>query len=221
MRNWAVVVAITVAISVAVALGFREANAGTSAFWLTIVGAYAVITFAVVGWAVLTRDWDWLLPRWGDITKGFFVAAICFGISFAMVKVFVAGTPREAWIERIYRQLGDPAKLKDAYGKVAALIVLASAAEEIVWRGFVTRQLEPVVGSRRAWIVSALLYGAAHVPTLWVLGNPGLLLAAVGLGLALGALARMNDGRIAPGIVAHALFDITATMMFRLVGTSV
>src|SRR6516164_9344235 len=58
MRNWAVVVAITVAISVAVALGFREANAGTSAFWLTIVGAYAVITFAVVGWAVLTRDWD-------------------------------------------------------------------------------------------------------------------------------------------------------------------
>jgi membrane protease YdiL (CAAX protease family) len=221
MRHWAIALAITAGISVALALGFREDNAGKSAFWLTVVGVYGVVAILAVGWAVVTREWDWLLPRWGDITKGFFTAALCFAITFGMVKLLVAGTPREAWIERVYHQLGDPTKLKDAYGKVAALIVVASAAEEIVWRGFVTRQLEPVVGSRRAWILSALLYGGAHVPTVWVLGNPGLLLAAVGLGLALGALARMNDGRIAPGIVAHALFDITATMMFRLVGTSV
>ncbi len=221
MRAWAIVLTLTAAIAVAMGYGFRATNAGTAVFWGVVIGANALGAVIGVVWAIRMREWHWLLPRWGDITKGFFGAALLFGISWVFVKFLIAGSPREAWIERVYAQLGDPIKLKDSYGKVAAVIVAGAAVEELVWRGFVTTILEPQLGSRRAWIVSAMLYATAHLPTAWVLGSPILVIAALGVGLAMGALVHMNDGRVPPAIVAHALFDICAAMMFRLVGTSV
>lgn len=221
MRVWVLVLAVTAAIGAACAWGFRLGNAGTSRFWGGILAVNALWAIAGVVWAVRNKEWHFLLPRWGDITKGFFAAAILFGLSFGLVKLLVSGTPREAWLERIYVQLGDPLKLREGYGKVAAVIVAGAALEEIVWRGFVSTALEPVLGSRRAWIASAVLYAVAHVPAGIVLGSPALPAAAFGVGLAMGALTHACNGRVPPAIVAHALFDICAAMMFRLVGTSV
>lgn len=221
MRAWVLVLAVTAVVAGACALGFRPANAGTLHFWGTIVGINALVAIGGIVSSVRTKEWHFLLPRWGDITKGFFAAAILFGATFGLVKLLVAGTPREAWIERIYLQLGDPLKLREAYGKVAAVIVLGAAFEEVVWRGFVSTALEPVLGPRRAWIASAALYAVAHVPAGIVLGSPALPAAALGVGLAMGALTNACAGRIPPAIIAHALFDICAAMMFRLVGTSV
>jgi hypothetical protein len=215
------VLAVVVVIAASCAYGFRLEWAGTRHFWGVVIGANALVAAAGIAWAVRAGEWHFVLPRWGDITKGFFAAAFLFGISFVLVKIAVSGTPREAWLERIYTQLGDPVVLRERYGKAAAVIVAGAALEEIVWRGFVTTVLEPVLGSRRAWITSAVLYAAAHVPAGIVLGSPALPVAALGVGLAMGALTRMNDGRVPPAIIAHALFDICAAMMFRLVGTSV
>lgn len=219
--------AVTAVLGGVLARGFALGRAGTSGFWMVVVGSELAVCAVSTIWAVRADEWDYLLPRWGDMTRGFFAAAAVFGASFALVKLVIAGTPREQWVLRIYAQLGDPADLRDRFGRVCAIIFVASAAEEIVWRGFVTRLLEPAVGSRKAWIVSAALYATAHLPTLWVLEtdsaglNPALFGASIGVGFAMGALTRVCDGRVPPAIVAHTLFDIAATMMFRLVGNSV
>jgi len=217
----AAILAVTAGFGAVLARGFAPERAGTKGFWLLIILAYLAASFASLAWAFWQREADFMLPRWGDMTRGFFAAAFLFGVSFGMVKLFVAHTPREEWILRIYEQLGDTNVLREKYGRICFVIFIASAGEEIVWRGMVTRVLEPVIGSRRAWIASAILYACAHVPTIWVLHNPGLVLAALGFGLAMGVLVRLSGGRIPPAIVAHTLFDIAVTMMFRLVGNSV
>jgi membrane protease YdiL (CAAX protease family) len=78
--------------------------------------------------------------------------------------------------------------------------------------------------SRWAWLGSVGLYALAYVPTMWALAAPGgpnpiLPLAALGAGLVWGGMAR-RFGRLAPGIVAHALFDWCVVVMFRLWGES-
>ena len=83
------------------------------------------------------------------------------------------------------------------------VVLLAAAAEEIVWRGLVTRLIAERVGSRWAWAWAAIPYALAHVPTAWSLRdpeaglNPLLILGALGLGLVWGGLAR-SQRRIAP-----------------------
>jgi hypothetical protein len=73
---------------------------------------------------------------------------------------------------------------------------------------------------------AAALYAIAYVPTAWSLRavagpggglNPVLPVAALGAGLLWGAMAR-SFGRLAPGILAHALFDWAVVMMFPLWG---
>lgn len=221
VSGWAIAGAVTVIAGAATAFAFRPANAGAPAFWLSLCGAGAVLAAGGTLACAKLGDWRWILPRWGDITKGAFAAGLLFGLAFVFVRLALTGTPREAWLERVYAQLGEPAALREAYGRTIALVAGVAVLEEIVWRGVVTSALEPEVGSRRAWVVSALLYALAHLPVAWVLGSPLLPLAALVLGLSLGALARASGGRVPPAMVAHALFDVFAALMFRLVGTSV
>jgi len=76
---------------------------------------------------------------------------------------------------------------------------------------------------------AAVLYALAYVPTAWALRagsgaggglgglDPLLPVAALGAGLLWGAMARFL-GRLAPGVLAHALFDWAVVMMFPLWG---
>ena len=96
----------------------------------------------------------------------------------------------------------------------------AAAAEEILWRGLVTQLLAESFGSRRAWIWATALYALSMTPSAFSLRagagpNPVLFLAALGGGLLWGGMARLF-GRLAPGILAHALFDWATVMMFPL-----
>jgi membrane protease YdiL (CAAX protease family) len=105
---------------------------------------------------------------------------------------------------------------------VAAAVIVAALAEEIVWRGTVTQLVAERVGSRLAWIWAAGLYALALLPTAWALRagyglNPVLVLAAGGAGLVWGGMARAFGG-LAPSILAHALFDWAVLMMFPLWG---
>jgi len=103
-----------------------------------------------------------------------------------------------------------------------AVVVAAAVGEEIVWRGAVTQLLAESVGSRVAWLWAAGLYTLALAPTAWSLGsasglNPMLVVAAAGGGLVWGGMARVFGGLV-PSILAHALFDWAALMMFPLWG---
>jgi hypothetical protein len=228
LSNWlwiALVVGVTGAASY---FGFGLERAGTLGFWVC-VGAP---TFALAAVAVVRarRDGElrgWLRFVWGDPTRGIVSAALLVIIALGVVHALApAGSPRESWMARMYLQFGHPGILRDNAALVAAGVISITAAEEIVWRGFVTTLLAEKIGSRRAWIVAAVLYAVALAPTAWALRDPvaGLnpmpALAALGLGLAWGAMARAT-GRLVPGILSHAAFDWCVIMMFRLWGPSV
>ena len=217
---------IVVLVGVGAWFGFQPDRSGTWQFW-AIVGA-PTITLAAIGAWRAHKDGDlaeWVRPRWGDATRAFVAAGVLFAAAYGFARyVATTGSPREIWLVSLYGQIGDPRVLQRYALAVGIGIVVMSIAEEILWRGVVTRLLEEKLGSERAWIASALLYGVAHVPTMWALRagggalNPLLPLAAVAAGLVFGALARKLDGRLAPGIVAHALFDWLVVMMFPLWG---
>lgn len=222
---YAIVAAVVAVVATGTWFGFQAERSGTIAFWL-ILGAPTVVLGAIAAWRAHVDGElaDSMKPRWGDFSRAFFAAIALYGASYAFARVVTpVGSPREIWLVSLYAQLGDPRILqRNALGVGAGIVVLA-AAEELVWRGWVTRLLEEKLGSRRAWVVAAVLYAAAHLPTMWALRvaggppNPIIPLAALAAGLVFGAMARRLE-RLAPVIVAHALFDWVVVMMFPLWG---
>lgn len=207
---------------------FRLEYFGSATFALTLVVPYVLLAAAGVVYAkregVLS---SWLSPRWGDFSLGFAIALVSIGGAWGFTKVVATqGTPRESWIARIYLQLGSPGDLKAHMSSVALIIITMAIAEELVWRGLVPLLLEPLTGSRRAWIFSAVLYALAHLPTAWNLRdpaaglNPMLPLGALGVGLLWGATSRYF-GRLTPNIIGHAFFGWAFAMMFRLWGPGI
>jgi membrane protease YdiL (CAAX protease family) len=206
---------------------FLPQSSGTVAFWVLAGGPTLVLAAVGASWAHredLLRDW--LSPRWGDFSRGVVAAVLLFGIAWAFVRIVMpVGSPREVWLVSLYGQIGDPRLLQQHAPAIGAVIFAVALAEEIVWRGMVTQLLADRVGSRTAWIWSAVLYALAYVPTAWSLRaaagggglDPVLPVAALGAGLLWGAMAR-SFGRLAPGVLAHALFDWAVVMMFPLWG---
>jgi membrane protease YdiL (CAAX protease family) len=205
--------------------GFRLEAAGQPAFWVIV----ALPTLGLAAFAAFEayRDGElgaWLLPRAGDPTKAVLGTAVLFLLAYGFsVVVTPSGSPRESWMARLYLQFGHPAWLREhAIALLAGLVVLA-AAEEVVWRGWVSGAVAETVGSRRAWIFAALLYAVAHAPTAWALRdplagpNPVIALGALGAGLFWGGMARVF-GRLVPSILCHALFDWIVLVVFRLWG---
>jgi membrane protease YdiL (CAAX protease family) len=209
---------------VAAYFAFLPEHSGTLTFWALAGGPSVALALVAAEWArreELLREW--LTPRWGDFSRGMIgaVALVAAAWGFAHV-VTPVGSPREVWLVTLYGQIGNPVTLQAHGGAVALAIVIAAAAEEIVWRGMVTQLLADRVGSRTAWIWAAALYALVYVPTAWSLRagdmlDPALALAAFGAALLWGAMAR-QFGRLAPGILAHALFDWAVVMMFPLWG---
>jgi hypothetical protein len=207
-------------------LAFLPQYSGAVAFW-GLAGGPTVLLAAVAAWWASREELlrEWLTPRWGDFSRGVVAAVLLFGVAWAFSRVVApVGSPREIWLVTLYGQIGDPRVLQHRAPLVGAAIVVVAAAEELVWRGAVTQLLAERVGSRTAWVWAAVLYAVAFVPTAWSLRaggggplDPVLPVAALGAGLLWGAMAR-TFGRLAPGILAHALFDYAVVMMFPLWG---
>jgi membrane protease YdiL (CAAX protease family) len=166
----------------------------------------------------------WLRPRPGDPTKGILATGLLVLLAYGFTLVVSpVGSPRESWMARLYLQFGNPTWLRAHAALLFFVIAVVATAEEVLWRGWVTRLLAESVGSRRAWIASAGLYALAHVPTALALrdplagANPVLVVGALGAGLFWGAMARTFD-RLVPSILCHALFDWIVLIFFRLWG---
>lgn len=207
-----------------VAYSFSAARAGTPQFWLGVSLPYLPLLALA-----LHKMWDegtlldLLTPRWGDLSIGAVSMMLLLFASWAARKVLCpVGTPRQAWLFRIYLQLGNPEHLQRSTG-YTLLILLICAAEEIVWRGMVLSELTQRFGRRAALPLSALLYGVAIAPTLWLLRdplagpNPLLLTAAVGCGLVWSFLAGQL-GRLTPVIISHMAFTYFTIVQFRIPG---
>jgi uncharacterized protein len=225
VRQVGYLVGIVVTIAVASHFAFQPSRAGTPAFFLWM--AVPTIALAIAGCLRAKQDGvlrDWFRVKAGDFTIAFLASALLFAGSFAVSKSLKL--PQILWLARLYDQVGDAAALRKQVAWVVTAIVLTAIAEEIVWRGLVVSLLEEKLGSRRAWVWSAVLYTVAHVPTIWALKdinaglNPIVVAAALFCGLVWGFMARRFE-RLVPGMISHVLFDWTVLMMFRLWGPSV
>jgi CAAX protease family protein len=224
----AFIVATVVVTGFASFFAFLPQHSGRLAFWVLAAGPTVGLGALAAAWAGredLLREW--LSPKWGDFTRGVVGAMLLFCVAWAFVRLVAPiGSSREIWLVSLYGEIGDP-RLLHAHGPlIAAAIGLTCLAEEVVWRGAVTHLLAERVGSRAAWVWAAGLYALAYAPTAWSLRsaagpgegpNPVLPIAALGVGLVCGGMARAL-GRLAPGALAHALFDWAVLMMFPLWG---
>jgi uncharacterized protein len=96
---------------------------------------------------------------------------------------------------------------------VIALLLLfcIGPAEEIFWRGMAQRTLSKYFGANAGWIIGAFIYAVVH---FWS-KNLILVIAAMVGGLYWGWLYK-RFGSLWPGIVSHALWDITIFLIFPL-----
>jgi membrane protease YdiL (CAAX protease family) len=218
------VILTVVLVTAAYAFSFRPTLAGDPLFWWGMGLPYAVLTAVA-----LYKMWDdgtlldYLVPKWGDLSIGLATAAVLLLCSFAARSVLSPDmTARQAWLFRIYIQLGDPDVIQRSIFMSAVVIAIA-VSEEIVWRGMVLSDLSERLGDRRGWIATALLYGACSLPTLYTLRdpiagpNPLLVTAAFGCGL-VWTFTAARTGRIAPVAFSHAFFTYLSAVQFRLPG---
>ncbi len=225
-RAWAGIGGIVALLAVASLFAFDQGRAGPVSFFACAIGPTLLV--AIVALVRAARDGELaalVRPEWGDATRGILSAALLLGGAVAFLHALApAGSPREHWMERIYLPLGDARWLRAHAGLVAIFVLVAAAAEEIVWRGLVTRLLAEQVGSRFAWVWAAIPCALAQAPTVWALRdpeagpNPLLVVGALALGLAWGAMARWTR-RLTPSILSHAAFDWCVIMLFRLWGS--
>ncbi len=212
----------------AISYGFDSVRAGEPSAIIGLAATYAVLTALAISFAIRNELLaKWLVPGWGDVTRGFACALVVFVCAFGFVKLITMhGSPRAAWMARLYLQLGDTRPLRQHQAWVGVGIAVMATMEEVVWRGWAQSLLDNLVGRRFGWVAAGGLYALAHAPTLWALAdptvgqNPVVVIAALGAGLVWSAMARYF-GRLWPSIICHALFDWAALMMFRLWGPSV
>jgi uncharacterized protein len=212
-----------VLVAAAMTLAMQQSMAGSPMALLALGLPYAAL--AVLAILYLRREGtlgDKLRPRSGDLTFGAIVTVMLFFGAIAGRK-FIApqGSVRDAWIMRIYLQIGDPEFMQQRVVGISLAIIVVAILEEIAWRGLVYALVEERLGTRRAWPVTALLYAAAHLPTLILLAdpyagpNPLIVLAALGCGLVWGLIVA-RTGRLPVAIFSHALFTWCVAVQFPL-----
>jgi membrane protease YdiL (CAAX protease family) len=213
----------------AAALGFalRPELSGKENVWL-MWGAVGIPHLALAGLAA-ARMWQdktllkRLEPRWGDLSIGIVVAAILMFGSWGTRELLTpTDSQRLAWLYQVYSQLGSPEVIQRSYALTATILAVA-ALEEVIWRGYVLDQFNERISKRYGWLVTALLYAATTIPTVFTLAdpvagpNPLLLIAALGCGLFWSFTANIV-GRLPPVMISHMVFTYFMTLMFRPAG---
>ncbi len=228
MRSFVWVVLAFALSAAGMAWAFRESLAGSPLFVAAILGTEGILAALFVLRA--SRDGElsaWLRPKWGDFTGGALTATALFGATYVLGRVLVPeGSGRQLWLMRLYLQLGSTDVLRQKAWLAASVIVLFAIVDALAWRGLVPSLLAERVGSRRAWMWAALLYGLSYAPAAYLVGDkvngPNLLLVSGALvtGIILGASTRFF-GRLIPGVIAHSLFAWFSLMTYRLMTPSV
>ncbi|MCH5335669.1 MAG: CPBP family intramembrane metalloprotease [Alistipes sp.] len=90
-------------------------------------------------------------------------------------------------------------------------VVCAPLLEEFLFRGIILESVRERYGAAAAWVIPALLFGAAH-------GLPPQILAAAVIGLILGDVC-LRSGSLAGCMILHALNNAAALLMLTVTGS--
>src|SRR5262245_58309646 len=107
-RAFAIALAVTIATSAVMAYAFDPERAGDRRILVAIGGLYAVIAgLAALRLARRSELRLAMRPAIGDISMGALTAGALYGAAKVGQMVLAApGTPRQAWIMRVYLQIG-------------------------------------------------------------------------------------------------------------------
>lgn len=204
-----ITVVVSIATAAAIRYAFAPAQAGRREMLMAMGGVYLIaLPIALARMARRGELRSLFRPAPGDVAFAAIVAGCLYGLAHVVAR-FAAGpgSPREAWLMRLYLQIGEP----EARFRGVAVLVIA-ALEEIVWRGLVMRELQATMGYLRALALSSVLFAAAHAPTLLSQAdpragpNPLIVLAGLGCSVVWGGMF-LRARRLVPAVLAHALFS--------------
>lgn len=213
----------TALVAAAMTIAMQPALSGSPLALVVIGGPYLLLS--ILGILYLRREGtlgDKLRPKSGDLTFGALVTVMLFFGAIAGRKFLAPhGSVREAWVMRVYLQIGDPEIMQQRVLAASLAIGAVAILEELAWRGLIYNLVEERFGTRRAWPVTAALYAAAHLPTVILLRdpfagpNPLIVLAALGCGLVWGLIVA-RTGRLPVALFSHALFTWCIAVQFPL-----
>jgi membrane protease YdiL (CAAX protease family) len=185
------------------------------AFWMGLSAA-CVLAVRRYGTGSL-RDLGLVGLRRRDLATGVVASVVARVLGAAAVAALILVLPDESY--------GDSTSLLDQRDpSVVAMVVVslfvvlgAPFFEELFFRGLVQGVLMRRVDARTAVLAQATAFGLVHYQIGMALGNFVITFTAVGLaGVVLGAL-RWHTGRLGPGMVAHAAFNLVAVVLTFLV----
>jgi membrane protease YdiL (CAAX protease family) len=212
-----------VLVAAALTIAMQQNMSGSPVALVVLALPYAVLTvLAIVYFRREGTLAQKLRPKSGDLTFGALVTVMLFFGAIAGRKFLAPhGSVREAWVMRVYLQIGDPELMQQRVLVVSLAIAAVAILEEIAWRGLIYSLVEERFGTRRAWPATAILYAAAHIPTIVLLRdpyagpNPLIVLAALGCGLVWGLIVA-RTGRLPVAIFSHAFFTWCVAVQFPL-----
>lgn len=190
--------------------GDKELSLAGQAFsqiglWTGMVGA-ALVASHRKGAGTLAEDFGFR-GRWSDIGLGLVVAlavqiVVLPGIAFLLRPLL--GTPE---VSGPVQDLLDKSKGPAFVGLILSVAVGAPLVEELFFRGLLLRSLRRRLPDWAAISLSAVAFGIAHGSALPVDAVLLVMISLTVFGAILAVLAT-RTGRLGPGIVTHAVFNL-------------
>lgn len=172
--------------------------------WAGLVGS-VVWASSRKGSGRLSEDFGWRF-RPVDLVVGVACALLAHVFLDLVVARLLGPLLGDPDVSEPVEELVDAADGLRIVGLLAFVSIGAPVVEELFFRGLLMRSLHRRFDHRVAVVLSAVLFGLAHVQAL-ALGALVLVIVSLTLlGIALAALA-VRTGRLGPSIVAHSVFN--------------
>lgn len=176
-------------------------------FWWMMTGSAFTLSLLTT---MFNPGW-WCEAKWNtsNILLGVAVAVVLWG-------VFWVGDKVSSWMFDFARpQVDSIYGMKEGESPwllSALLLFLIGPAEEIFWRGYVQRTLSARWNADKSFVVTTLIYALVHAGSF----NFMLVMSALVVGAAWGALYRFFPNKFAAIIVSHAVWDVAVFVLFPI-----
>lgn len=173
--------------------------------WMGMVGA-VVLASRRKGTGSLARDFGFRL-KWSDLGLGALVAVVVQLLVLPGLGYLLRPLLGQPEVSGPVRDLMDRSKGPAFLGLVASVAIGAPLVEELFFRGLLLRSLQRRLPDGAVVVLSAVAFGLAHGSNLPADAVLLVILSLTVFGAVLAVLA-IRTGRLGPGIVAHALFNL-------------
>ncbi len=178
--------------------------------WTGFVGA-ALVASHRKGAGRLAEDFG-LRFRWSDLAVGVVGGLVVQLVVLNAVAFLLRPLLGRPEVERTAQDLLDKAQGAAFFGLVLSVVVGAPIVEELFFRGLLLRSLQRRVPDNAAVAISSIAFGLSHGSGLPIKAVLLVMISITIFGAILAKLA-IRTGRLGPGIVVHAVFNLF-TLLF-------